>query len=460
MTERQIDRIRKKFILISTLSLFFVMLLMGSCIYLFSTLTVQNESRQVMRYIAENDGELPLDEDLIVSTDDTNPEEDVYEQEIQESMEWNLRRLFGIEEFQSQSTDSLYSTRYFAVLFDDNEEIEEVKASHIFAMDTKKAGFYARYALNRKNPFGNIGRFYYLVAERSAAPGIIVIYLDRTAQLMSINRIIFIVVALLGIGTLLAFLLMRLFSARIVHNEVENAEKQKLFITNASHELKTPLAVIRANTEMQETLEGETEWTLSTKRQVDYMDGLIQNLVNISRARELEVAELVSMNIVPAVSETADSFLSIAAGEGKTLSRDVPEVLFMKASDSRIRQLVSLLTDNAVKYCDPSGSISVSLSRSGRSVLLSVSNSYAEGATVDYSRFFERFYRQSEAHTISSEDSFGQKITDTAAIRKNGYGIGLSIVESLVLSLNGTIRVSWKDGMISFTCRFTEAKIN
>ena len=387
MTEREINRIRKKFILISTLSLFCVMLLMGGCIYLFNTFTVQNESRQILLYIAENDGELPLGEELIVSSDDSYYEEDITEQDIQGTMEWSLRRIFGTEDFQVQSQDSMYATRYFAVLFDDSMEIEEIKASHISAIDNRQAGFYAQYALGCRNPFGNIGRFYYLVAERTSAPGTIVIYLDRTAQLMAINRIVFIALALLGAGTLLAFFFMRLFSDQIVRNEVENAEKQKQFITNASHELKTPLAVIRANTEMQEMMEGETEWTSSTKRQVDRMNGLIQNLVRISRARETEGDEFTLMNIAPAVGETADSFIPVAESDGKILLKEIPDTIFMKASDSRIRQLVSLLTDNAVKYCDPAGTVRVTLSKSGRTVLFSVSNDYADGASVDYSRF-------------------------------------------------------------------------
>ena len=459
MTEREINRIRKKFILTSTLSLFCVMLLMGGCIYLFNTLTMQNESRQVLLYIAENDGELPLDEELIVSSDDPYYEEDITdygeaitEQDIQGTMEWSLRRIFGTEDFQTQSQDSMYATRYFAVLFDDSMEIEEIKASHISAIDNRQAGFYAQYALGRKNPFGSIGRFYYLVAERTSAPGTIVIYLDRTAQLMAIDRIVFIALTLLGAGTLLAFFFMRLFSDQIVRNEVENAEKQKQFITNASHELKTPLAVIRANTEMQEMLEGETEWTSSTKRQVDRMNGLIQNLVRISRARETESDDLSPMNIAPIVRETADSFVPVAESEGKSLLNDIPDTIFMKASDSRVRQLVSLLTDNAVKYCDPAGMVRVSLSKSGRAVLLSVSNDYADGASVDYSRFFERFYRQNEAHSIISENEL--KETHPKASEKNGYGIGLSIAENLVQSLGGTIRVSWKNRRITFTCRF------
>ena len=223
-------------------------------------------------------------------------------------------------------------------------------------------------------------------------------------------------------------------------------EKQKQFITNASHELKTPLAVIKANTEMQEMLDGESEWSQSTLRQVDRMNGLIGNLVQIARAQERSAGAVRAIDIAPAVRETADSFVPVAVSAGKTLTREIPDSLILKADESRIRQLTSLLADNAVKYCDDGGAILIRLAHSGRNAVLTVSNDYAEGADVDYSRFFERFYRQDESRTIST-DAHG-------AASKSGYGIGLSIAESIVKSMNGSIRVSWKDGRISFTCRF------
>ncbi len=461
MNEREINHIRRQFTLVSTISFFGVMLFMGGCIYLFSTLTVRNESRKVMQYIAENDGDIPLTdntEDVSEGPDsedtdsedpdyeDMDSEKDFSESDIKKTMEWSLRRIFGIQSPKDEAESSLDSTRYFAVLFDKDGEIEDVKTPYISSIDTGEAELYARYALSMRSAFGNIGRFYYLAKERSATAGTIVIYLDRTAQIMAIRRILFIALTLLGFGTLLAFFFMRIFSVQIVRTEMENAEKQKQFITNASHELKTPLAVIRANTEMQEMLDGETEWTRSTMRQVDRMSGLISNLVMVARSREQETGKLSSINIAPAVRETASSFAAVAASDGKTLEMQIPKSVMMKADDSRIRQLVSLLADNAVKYCDPAGTVLVDLSRTGRTTLLSVSNDYAAGENIDCSRFFERFYREDEARTITGGDPSG----------KSGYGVGLSIAENLAASLGGTIGAAWKDGQITFACRFRD----
>ena len=441
MSERQIQKLRNKFIRISTLSFFGVMLLMGGCIYLFSEMTLRNEVRQIMEYIIENDGELDSweeeDESEADRKDAVRPNTD-----FDEHMIWSLKRLFGSGGFESDSYDFIQTTSYFAVLFDADDEVEKITASHITNINEDAAERYARIAERRFFDFGSFGRFYYRVASRENG-GYIVVYVDRTGQVAVNNRILFAVLILLGAGTLLAFLLMRIFSVRYVRGEIENAEKQKQFITNASHELKTPLSVIRANTEMQEILEGESEWTASTMRQVDRMSGLIENLVKIARAQEMESAQMQEVNVSRAVDETADTFLPVVAGEGKKLQKDIlPDILFV-TDESVIRQLSSLLLDNAVKYCDADGCVTVSLKKTGKQLSLAVSNTFSQGEGVDYTRFFERFYRADESHNE----------------QRRGYGIGLSIAEGLVKTVGGSIDVSWKGGEITFRILLKERKI-
>ena len=458
MTEHEIKRIQNRFIMTSTLTLFCVMLIMGGFIYLFGTITIRNEAQQIMRYIVENDGDLPkpdtIQDNEEESHDSDSDEEDTDDPSFTETMEWSLQSIFGVGDFFGETPDSYYTTRYFAVLFDESETVSLIKTSHIAYIEEEQAEEYARIALDRPFHFGNFGRYYYYCADRESG-GTIVVYLDRTEQLSLMRRVLISVLSILGLGTFLSFFIMRLLSKGFVRTEVENVEKQKQFITNASHELKTPLAVIKANTEMQEMMDGESEWSQSTLRQVDRMTGLIGNLVQIARAQEMTDGELAPTDIAAAVSETADSFAPVAASDGKKLEKEIPDSLVTKSSDSSMRQLTSLLIDNAIKYCDDGGTIKVELTRSRRGAVLTVSNDYAEGANVDYTRFFERFYRQDEAHTISagtvtgsSEGSSGERTG------KSGYGIGLSIAESLVKSMKGSIDVSWDKGRILFTCKF------
>ena len=458
MTEHEIKRIQNRFIMTSTLTLFCVMLIMGGFIYLFGTITIRNEAQQIMRYIVENDGDLPkpdtIQDNEEESHDSDSDEEDTDDPSFTETMEWSLQSIFGVGDFFGETPDSYYTTRYFAVLFDESETVSLIKTSHIAYIEEEQAEEYARIALDRPFHFGNFGRYYYYCADRESG-GTIVVYLDRTEQLSLMRRVLISVLSILGLGTFMSFFIMRLLSKGFVRTEVENVEKQKQFITNASHELKTPLAVIKANTEMQEMMDGESEWSRSTLRQVDRMTGLIGNLVQIARAQEMTDGELAPTDIAAAVLETADSFAPVAASDGKKLEKEIPDSLVTKSSDSSMRQLTSLLIDNAIKYCDDGGTIKVELTRSRRGAVLTVSNDYAEGANVDYTRFFERFYRQDEAHTISagtvtgsSEGSSGERTG------KSGYGIGLSIAESLVKSMMGSIDVSWNKGRILFTCKF------
>lgn len=458
MTEHEIKRIRNRFIMTSTLTLFCVMLIMGGFIYLFGTITIRNEAQQIMRYIAENDGDLPKP-DAIQNNDEESQGSDTdsgdeHDNSFTETMEWSLQSIFGVGDFFGETPDSYYTTRYFAVLFDENETVSVIKTSHIAYIDEEQAEEYARIALDRPFRFGNFGRYYYYCADRESG-GTIVVYLDRTEQLSLMRRVLISVLSILGFGTFLSFFIMRLLSKGFVRTEMENVEKQKQFITNASHELKTPLAVIKANTEMQEMMDGESEWSQSTLRQVDRMTGLIGNLVQIARAQEMTNGELAPTDIAAAVSETADSFAPVAASDGKKLEKEIPDSLVIKSSDSSMRQLTSLLIDNAIKYCDDGGTIKVELTRSRRGAVLTVSNDYAEGANVDYTRFFERFYRQDEAHTISAGTVTGSSEGGSGErTGKSGYGIGLSIAESLVKSMKGSIDVSWDKGRILFTCKF------
>ena len=463
MSEREIHRIRRKFIAAATLAFFLVMLLMGGMIYLFSSITARNEVRTITDYIIENDGDLPgpshrgepkenPESRVTAESAETNESRGTAEsaenalsdrsRSLRDHLRWSLEDFFGTGNIDSGSEDFVYGTRYFAVLFDTEDQVESVKTSHIAAFDEAEAEKYARLAKKRFLGFGSFGTYYYRVADRMDGQGTIVVYLDRSSQLAVHMRILYVTLILLGFGTVVAFLIMRKLSYRIVDSELKNAEAQKQFITNASHELKTPLAVIKANTEMQEMLGEESEWTQSTLRQVSRMEGLIRNLVQIARSQErANAGELVPLDPAGPVKETAESFLPVARSEGKTLSVSVQEGWLILTEDSLLRQLVSLLTDNAVKYCDDGGKIGVSLNTGSRQVQLRVSNSYAEGAKVDYSRFFERFYREDESHH-----------------EKGGYGIGLSVAESLVKQMKGKISVAWEDGVITFTCSFPGRK--
>ena len=439
MSAKAIRKLRIQFILVATLAYMTAMMLMGAILYATNALVTNRQINSILDYIVEHEGELPDPEDLEAEAKKRRSlAQETGEPEDEEHGKISMEEIFGSPLEESYSTpEFLYSTRYFAVIFDEKEEPLEVKISHISTVDENSAIEYASSVFQRFLSQGIRGVYFYKKANLDNG-NIIVVFLDSRNQVATRSRLFYTTLIVLGFGLFIVLFIMHQLSYRIIQPEIENAKRQEQFITNASHELKTPLAVIRANTEVEQMLHGEDEWNTSTLRQVDRMTSLIQNLVLISRAKEKSgESAAILVDVSSILADTVKTFTPVATQEGKKISETLAEGLAILGEESEIRQLASLLIDNAIKYCDEGGEITIVLQPVKKTqVKLTVSNSYAEGENINYSRFFDRFYRQDEAHSID----------------KGGFGIGLSIAESLVHQYRGTISASWKDGVISFTC--------
>jgi signal transduction histidine kinase len=173
-------------------------------------------------------------------------------------------------------------------------------------------------------------------------------------------------------------------------------------------------------------MEGENEWTESTLRQVDHMNDLIKNLVLLSRSEEtVDRSAMAEINITDALRETVKTFTPVATQAGRTLTGDIQDEIRIVADSGTIEQLASLLIDNAIKYCDEGGTVSVNAAKKGKGLRLVVSNTYAEGKNQDYSRFFDRFYR---AHN--------------SGVNIKGTGLGLAIVKLICDKHDAEINVT------------------
>jgi len=438
MNLRAIRALRKKFILISTVTYFLVMLFMGGSINLANFLSTHHQIRLVLAYLIQNEGGIPEDssEEISEMFPESMPESAGSSTDDKDSKE--RRKSISESELLDFSPEFRYSTRYFSVIFDDQGKIIRSNLNNIAAVSSYEAHQLARRALGEHTTDGHYGYYYYQRA-KTADGTTIVAFLYCKTQINTNIRILTYTILIAAAGLIITFILVNLFSNRVIKPEIENLRRQKQFVTNASHELKTPLAVIRANTEIEEMLNGSNEWTQSTMRQVDRLSGLVANLVMISRAQEREDRSVMGeIDVSSGVEETVRPYESLAQQDQKKLDIQIARDIRMVADESKIRQLASLLIDNAFKYCDDQGTIRVKLDsiRKGKTIRLAVSNSFKEGQNADYSRYFERFYREDESHN-----------TD-----KGGYGIGLSIAESICQQYGGNISVTWKDGEIIFTC--------
>ena len=216
-------------------------------------------------------------------------------------------------------------------------------------------------------------------------------------------------------------------------------EKQKQFVTNAGHELKTPLAIIQANTEAMELHQGENKWTRNIKAQTVRLSGLMGNLLTLARmdeAGDLPPARPVDLSAL--AQEMAEAFGETAALRGIAIEETVAPELTIQSDREHMAQLLSILLDNAVKYTDPGGSIALILAKEGNAVCLQVRNAPAQVPEGELSHLFDRFYRGDPARTQ----------------RSGGYGIGLSAAQAIVQAWKGTIgaRMEGEDTVV-FTVR-------
>ena len=429
MNEKSIKRLRRKIILTVMLSLFLVMVFMGVTINAVSYFSSHRVINRVLDNIANNDGEPVMA--VVIDDDDDGFRGGNFNINLFDT--GFISRVFD--------PDFTNYARYFVVYYDDEGNIRQLKTMYDAMFNTEEMTQLGERAYKRLLSYGRIGTYYYKLTDNAFGEGKIAVFLDCSRELASIYRTMYLTMIICFVGLVLTFIISVFFSKSLIAPEVENSRKQREFITNAGHELKTPLAVIKANTELIEMMGESNEWTQSTLKQVDHMDGLIKNLVMISRAEEkADKSGLVKVNVSDAVKEACGNFESVAKADGKTLKSEIEPDVHMMIEEGRMRQLSGLLLDNAMKYCDDGGTVSVVLAapKKGRLIRLTVSNSFASGAGIDYNRFFERFYRADESHKQEKA--------------KSGYGIGLSMAESICKQYGGNIKAYWKDGVISFTC--------
>ena len=402
-------KLRWKFMWMSTLILFMVISAVLFIVYRTSSVTIMSQTRILMEEILENDGELPV--------------------------AWDFELIK--RPFLALNPESIYETRYFTAVVNENS----VSISHMhMAMKEEDAVKIAKGVYMRRRLYGSISedsnRMINYIKKNKTDGSVFIVVLDSTSR-YDLIRVVTIYLAALWIFVLLLYIvIMGRYSKKIIQPFIENDERQKRFITNASHELKTPIAVISSNTEMMETIGGKSKWTESTRRQVDKMKNLIEDLVVLSRLDEMQDIPLSDVELSAVTSETAESFRNVIEDSGRSFELSIDADVHAMSEKRSFQQLVSILLDNASKYCDKEGKIELKLSSNnhGRGARLTVSNTYAEGKNVDYSRFFERFYREDASHNSA----------------KSGFGIGLSMGKEIAERLGGKLRVGYSGDMISF----------
>lgn len=286
--------------------------------------------------------------------------------------------------------------------------------------------------LTSGNAFGKRGTLQYRVEAREGYT--LVAFIDNTVtndRLTSLTRHTLIAG---GIALIVLFFVSVYLSHRIVKPLENNDRRQKQFVSDAGHELKTPISVISTNAELLSRQLGSNEWLDNIRYENERMGDLVTQLLDLSRAENVQV-QMEELDLSRLVTGEALPFESVAFEHGLTIKSMIADGIMLKGNRSQLSQLVSILLDNAIRHTDGGKEIGLSLCRHGRHVVLSVENSGKEIPTEQQARLFERFYRLDEA-----------RVSDG-----NHYGLGLAIAKAIVEEHGGNISVACRDEKVIFT---------
>ena len=269
---------------------------------------------------------------------------------------------------------------------------------------------YLAIALKHGEGYGYVSGYKYLVV-RTGEDRNMAVFLDCYQDLLSIKGQLTGSAAAIVFCTLMTYMLLRLFSRRAIDPVVRSAEQQKQFITDAGHELKTPLTVITTCLSVLEMETGKNKWIDKIQAQTDKMRDLVNDLVTLSRMDEERPPVIMAdFDISAAVAETADSFADSSQAAGLTLEQDIESGLSYHGDEAQIRQLCSILLDNAMKYALDTSPVRIGLKKEKAGVVLRCLNACAELPQEELNKLFDRFYRPDKSRS-SETGGFGKRVS-------------------------------------------------
>lgn len=333
--------------------------------------------------------------------------------------------------------DKFLSSNFFIVRLNGNGQIVFTDVSRTSLVDEASAEELALRVLDEGTSVGKAGKYRYQISNSHTGNETVIVFLDTSEEILSYVRVLFLSGGI-GLSCWILMLFMVMFlSKKAIFPIVENMERQKQFVTNAGHEIKTPLAVILANTEAMELYNGENKWSKNIREQTVRLNGLMKNLLLLAKMDE-SAAEIIKTEISfsELVSENVRVFAEPLNLRSITLQTEIQPNVIIKANKEQISQLISILLDNALKYTNNRGTVIVRLQKSDKRIKLLIKNSCEKLLDTPPDKLFDRFYRDDKARTQKT----------------GGYGIGLSVARSIVLANKGSITAEYENpNFVSFT---------
>lgn len=417
-----IRKLRIKLIFVSMLSLFVVMaIILGAVTYLDYKNIVVNADH-TLQLLQDNNDTFPQNNPVPRTT--STPDKNIVDNNAtKEPPKKNMDKNNPLS-----SPELPYESRYFSVILDSDGYEISTDTTKIAAIDADTAIVYAQAVSAEAKTHGFYDSYRYLVYTSDQETH--VLFLDCGRSLSSFSNFVLIELSVGCVGLVAVFFLIFFLSRRIVRPFIENYERQRQFVTDAGHEIKTPLTVIEADADILEMDFGESEWISDIRDQTHRLTDLTNRLITLARMEESQPKmQMIDFPLSDLVEETAHSFQALAITQNKTFTCEITPMLSCNGDEKALRQLVEILLENALKYSTENGTIALTLSQQNRSARLSVYNTTEHMDRAQLTHLFDRFYR-----TDKSRNS-----------QTGGYGLGLSIAKAVVMAHHGKITASTED---------------
>ena len=303
---------------------------------------------------------------------------------------------------------------------------------------TDKIKEYALKVSKNNSETGIIGNYIYKKRVREIKDNdATIILIESSNEINKMKLLIISSIIMSGIGIFLVFILSKKISKTIVKPVEDTFNKQKDFISDASHELKTPLAVISANADVLEGEIGNNKWLSYIQNETDNMGKLIQELLLLTKIENVDkLREPEKFNMSNHILLVVSSFESMAYEKNVRLENNVEKnIITDKFNKDDITHILSTLIDNAIKHTEEKKKVIVEFKKNKEKIIISVKNKGKEIPVSEREKIFDRFYRIDKSRNRNEKR----------------YGLGLSIAQATVLKNNGYIHVGYKDGYTIFT---------
>ena len=412
-----IRTLRRKFIVTAMLSLLILIIILITCITAMGYYQMERSADAMLHMLSQQDAPTQFHGDA-----EPNPGGPARPDGADDP--GNRRRpVFGYQ----LSPGAPGPTGHFIATADSSGQIDTVRIVGLSGLSQADASAIAADILASGNASGRVRSYKYLVTDTDSGKRLV--FLDNSVQLQMLLSTLATSCAVGAACLALMFVIVFLLSGRAIRPIADNMQKQRQFVTDAGHEIKTPLAIIISNTDALELHQGESRWSRNIRSQAERMDGLMKQLLLLARTDEgASVYPLEELDLSALAQKTTDAFAEPSKQAGLSLQPDIAAGITVHGNAGALEQLLHILLDNAVKYAECSSTIELRLAKEGKRHVLTVANRIEALPAAEPAALFDRFYRADAARTQKT----------------GGYGIGLSAAQAIVQLHHGKISASYE----------------